>query len=608
MDSTPQFGNLPHQFSFRTSFLILSCLQQKTVVTLINNLYLCDLTKTTIPIFIIKTDKMVAPTKHFLSYLETSIKHNWNSPALSDYDGSLTFTYGEMAEKIARLHVLFTEGGIKKGDKIAICGRNSAHWAISFLAVTSYEAIAVSILPDFQPESIQTLVNHSDAKFLFAGPVVWNVLQSDTMPELIGIISLNDFELLESRTDKLTTAYTNWETAFSKKHPKKFSLKDISYPQDNLDEPALINYTSGTTSDPKGVVLSYRNISSNVQFGQDRIPNQAGWNMISMLPLAHMFGLTFEFVYQLAGGCHVYFLSKTPSPQVLMKAFTDVNPYMILTVPLVIEKIFKKTIFPVIHKPIMRILWYTPFIKNVIRKKVNEKLMAAFGGKLRYLIIGGAALNREVENCLKAIKFPYTVGYGMTECGPILGYEDWEQFEKRSCGKAVHRVEVRIDSKDEQRMVGEILVRGDNVMSGYYKNPEATAAIFTEDGWMRTGDLGVIDAEGNIFIRGRNKSMILGSSGQNIYPEEVEDKLNTMDYVIESVVVERDGQLVALVYPDLDAFKSEGAHKTIEEQMEQNRLHVNRLLPAFCRIKMIELVEKEFEKTPKRSIKRFIYK
>jgi len=551
---------------------------------------------------------MIAPTKHFLSYLETSIRQNWDCPALSDYDGSLTYTYSQMAEKIARLHVLFSESGLKKGDKVAICGRNSAHWAISFLAVTSYEAIAVSILPEFQPTSIQTLINHSDAKFLFAGPVVWNALEANLMPELIGIVSMNNFELLDSHTEQLSNAYKNWDAAYTNKYPKGFSSTDISYPQDNLDKPALINYTSGTTSDPKGVILSYRSISSNVQFGQDRIPNKAGWSMISMLPLAHMFGLTFEFVYQLAGGCHVYFLSKTPSPQVLMKAFTDVHPYMILTVPLVLEKIFKKTIFPVIHKPIMRILWYTPFIKNIIRKKVNEKLMGAFGGELRYLIVGGAALNREVENCLKAIKFPYTVGYGMTECGPILGYEDWDVFEKRSCGKAVHRVEVKINSNDQQKTVGEILVRGDNVMSGYYKNPEATSTIFTQDGWMRTGDLGVIDAKGNIFIRGRNKSMFLGPSGQNIYPEEIEDKLNNLPYIIESIVVERGDKITALVYPDLEAFKAEGTHKTIEEQMEQNRLHVNRLLPIFCRIKTIELVEKEFEKTPKRSIKRFLYK
>ena len=592
---------------FHTIIPLFTYLPIKLIAKSANKLYLCVLTYKTIRFFIIKLVTMAAPTKHFLSYLETSIKQNANCPALSDYDGDLTYTYAQMAEKIARLHVLFSTSGLRKGDKVAICGRNSAHWAISFLAVTSYEAIAVSILPDFQPESIHALVNHSDAKCLFVGPVVWNAIDVNAMPTLGGIISMNQFELLESRTDKLTHAYNNWENAFNEQYPKGFLALEVTYPQNNLDEPALINYTSGTTSDPKGVVLSYRSISSNVQFGQDRIPNKAGWSMISMLPLAHMFGLTFEFVYQLAGGCHVYFLSKTPSPQVLMKAFTDVHPYMILTVPLVIEKIFKKTIFPVIHKPVMRVLWYTPFIKNVIRKKVHEKLMGAFGGELRYLIIGGAALNREVENCLKAIKFPYTVGYGMTECGPILGYEDWDVFEKRSCGKAVHRVEVKIDSEDEQNKVGEILVRGDNVMSGYYKNPEATAAIFTEDGWMRTGDLGVIDAKGNIFIRGRNKSMILGASGQNIYPEEIEDKLNNMPHVIESVVVERNGQLTALIYPDLESFKTETNHKTIEEQMEQNRLHVNRLLPGFCHIKTTEIVDKEFEKTPKRSIKRFLY-
>jgi long-chain acyl-CoA synthetase len=547
-------------------------------------------------------------TIHYLSYLEHSIKSYWNEPSVSDFDSSYTLSYGELAEKIARLHILFQQSGLQKGDKIAICGRNCANWAVSFLAVSTYEAIAVSILPEFPTKSIHALVNHSEAKLLFAGSVVSKAINAEEMPNLIGIISMNNFELLKANTQQVENAYQQWENAFKEKYPNGLSIDEVSYPKDNMDDPAVINYTSGTTSDPKGVILSYRSLSSNVQFGQDRIPNKPGWSMVSMLPLAHMFGMTFEFVYQLAGGCHVYFLSKTPSPQILMKAFADVHPYMILTVPLVIEKIFKKTVFPVINKPIIRILWYTPFIKNVIRKKVYTKLMNAFGGKLLHLIIGGAALNRQVERCLRQIKFPYTVGYGMTECGPILGYEDWTQFKAKSCGKAVDRVVVRIDSERPTKDVGEILVRGENVMQGYYKNPEATKAVFTEDGWMKTGDLGIIDSEGNIFIRGRNKSMILGASGQNIYPEEIEDKLNTLPFVLESVVVERKGKLVALVYPENDTFTKENVRfKDIKEQMQHNIIRLNRMLPPFCRVTEIELVDKEFEKTPKRSIKRFMY-
>lgn len=551
---------------------------------------------------------MKKETTHYLSYLERSIKNYCNEPAVSDFDSSYTLTYGELAEKIARLHVLFEQSGIQKGDKIAICGRNSANWAVSFLAISTYEAIAVSILPEFTTESIHALVNHSEAKLLFVGNIVNETIKVENMPNLIGVILMNDFELVHVDNAQLEAAYKKWDADFNAKYPQGFSVDLISYPIDNMNKPAIINYTSGTTSDPKGVILPYRSISSNVQFGQDRIPNQPGWSMVSMLPLAHMFGMTFEFLYQLAGGCHVYFLNKTPSPQVLMKAFAEVHPYMILTVPLVIEKVFKKTVFPVIHKPIIRILWYTPFIKYVIRKKVYTKLMDAFGGRLLHLIIGGAPLNRQVERCLKQIKFPYTVGYGMTECGPILGYEDWRVFKAKSCGKAVHRIELRIDSTNPTKEVGEILVRGENVMEGYYKNPEATKAAFTKDGWMRTGDLGIVDAEGNIFIRGRNKSMILGPSGQNIYPEEIEDKLNILPYVMESVVVERKNMLVALVFPDNEAFKNENTHfKNMEEQMEHNLVRLNRMLPPFCRLTQIELVDKEFEKTPKRSIKRFMY-
>ncbi len=544
-------------------------------------------------------------SKHFFSFLEDTIKNHWDAPAMTDYETDFTMTYGEVAEHIAQLHLLFKEMGLQKGEKVALCGRNTVNWAISFLAVNTYEAVAVSILPDFHTDSIHALVNHSEASLLFVGPSVWEAIEAEKMPELKGIVSLKNFELIQAKTATVQQAFAIKDQLFGRYYPNGLQMQDVSYPKNNLDELAIINYTSGTTSAPKGVMLTHRSISSNVEFGQQRIPNQVGWNIVSMLPLAHMFGLTFEFLYQLAGGCHVYFLSKTPSPQILMKAFAETSPYMILTVPLVIEKIFKKTVFPVIHKPVMKVLWNIPGINRVLRNAVKKKLMTAFGGQLRYLIIGGAALNNEVENCLKQIRFPYTVGYGMTECGPLLGYEDWRHFEKTSCGKPVHRIELRIDSANPCKEVGEIQVKGDNVMLGYYKNTEATEAVFTKDGWMRTGDLGLIDKKGNIYIKGRSKSMILGSSGQNIYPEEIEDKLNNMPLVVESVVVERDEKLVAIVYPDFD---TESKEESINEVMEQNRLRLNKILPAFARVMKIELVKKEFEKTPKRSIKRFLYK
>jgi long-chain acyl-CoA synthetase len=547
-------------------------------------------------------------SKHFFSFLEDTIKNHWDAPAITDYETDFTMTYGELAEHIAQLHLLFKEMGLQKGEKIAICGRNSVNWAMSFLAANTYEAVVVSILPDFHVDSIHALVNHSEASLLFVGPSVWENLEAEKMPQLKSIVSLRNFELIQTKSAAVKQAFAIKDQLFGRHYPNGLQMQDISYPKNNFDDLAVINYTSGTTSAPKGVMLTHRSISSNVEFGQARIPNQVGWNIVSMLPLAHMFGLTFEFLYQLAGGCHVYFLNKTPSPQVLMKAFADTNPYMILTVPLVIEKIFKKTVFPVIHKPVMKVLWYTPGINLVLRNAVRKKLMTAFGGKLRYLIIGGAALNFEVENCLKQIRFPYTVGYGMTECGPLLGYEDWRHFAKASCGKPVHRIELRIDSANPYKEAGEIQVKGDNVMLGYYKNDEATEAAFTQDGWMRTGDLGLLDKRGNIYIKGRSKSMILGSSGQNIYPEEIEDKLNNLPLVVESVVVERDEKLVALVYPDFDAAGGESKEEAINEVMEQNRLSLNKLLPAFARIMKIELVKKEFEKTPKRSIKRFLYK
>ncbi len=539
--------------------------------------------------------------KHFLSYLETTIKKSWDAPAMTDIDSNMTYSYGDLAERIARLQVLFSEMGLKKGDKIAICGRNSSDWATTFLAVAAYEAVVVSIMPDFPAESVHSLVEHSEAKVLFAGPVVWKAVDIKKMPSLDAVISLEGFELMFSKQEKIANAYNNWNKNFEAKYPKGFLVEDIKYPTDNFDDLVLINYTSGTTSSPKGVMLTHKNISSNVQFGQENIPNQPHWNVVSMLPLAHMFGLVFECLYQLAGGCHVFFLSKTPSPQVLMKAFADVKPYMVLTVPLVIEKIFRKSVFPTIHRPLMRVLWYIPGIGRIIKNKVKEKVLNAFGGKLQYLIIGGAALNKEVELCLKAIHFPYCVGYGMTECAPLLAYQEWKGFKPRSCGKIVDRMEVKIDSKNPSRVPGEILVRGENTMLGYYKNQEATDEVLIEGGWLKTGDMGIIDRKGNIFIKGRCKNMILGASGQNIYPEEIEDKLNSLPGVVESIIVERDGKLVGLVYPDPEL-------KNAASVMEQNIIQLNKVIPTFCKISKIELVEKEFEKTPKRSIKRFMYK
>ena len=545
--------------------------------------------------------------KRFLDYFEDSIKTNWNAPALNDYDGTTAFTYGEMAEKIARLHVLFEQIGLKKGDKIALCGRNSSMWAIDFLAVTSYGGVAVAILSDFDSEGIQALVNHSDAKLLLAGPLVWEQLNPESMPNLIGILAIEELVILKSNQEQFEQGFNNWNSVFEAKYPQGYSSNDVHFERFDSELPVLINYTSGSTGSPKGVMLNWRSIDSNIDFSQRTIPNNSSDNLLSMLPMAHMFGLAIEILYQVAGGTHVTVLNKTPSPAVLMKALSEVKPYMMLTVPLVIEKIFKAKIFPAIHKPLVRILWYTPGINRLIHKKVYDQLMNAFGGHLRYLIIGGAALNHEVEKCLKTIKFPFCVGYGMTECAPLICYEDWTKFKLRTCGKAVDGIEIRIDSANPQREVGEILVRGDNVMMGYYKNQKATDAAFTADGWMRTGDLGVIDADAHLSIRGRSKSMILGPSGQNIYPEEIEGKVNNLPYVIESVVVEREGKLVALVYADTDKMKQELPGKTSDEVMEELRVRVNKLLPLFCRLSKLELVDKEFEKTPKRSIKRYLY-
>ena len=547
-------------------------------------------------------------TRHYLDFLQESVKNQWEMLALEDIDSENKYTFGSMATKIEELHVLFEALGIKPGDKIALAGRNCANWGVLFLAIETYKAVVVSILPDFTGEDIHRLVNHSEAILLFVGPNVKKKIDPAQMPGLMATIFMDEFSLV-SATKEAEKAFAKVPELFAKKYPNGIQPADINYPTDNIEDLALINYTSGSTGNPKGVMLSNLSLSGNVEFACERIPHQKGDRVLNMLPIAHMFGLTFEFLYQICCGSQVFFLTKAPTPTALMKAFAYVKPFMILTVPLVIEKIVKKSVMPKISTPMMRFMWRCPGLNKVVRAKVKEGLDKAFGGKLRYLIIGGAALNGEVERVLKDINYQYCVGYGMTECGPLISYEDWFRYAFHSCGKELPQCRVRIDSEDPYSKDGEIQVKGINVMMGYYKNEEATKAVFTKDGWMRTGDLGVLDKEGNIYIHGRSKNMILGASGQNIYPEEIEDKLNNLPCVVESIVLEREGKLVALVYPDNSPEgKKHLGDKTITALMEENRQTLNKELPQYSQISAIELVLEEFAKTPKRSIKRYLYK
>ena len=546
--------------------------------------------------------------KHYLDYLQNTIANKWDSLAMKDLDGNTSYTYGELANEIARLHTTFRELGIKEGDKIALCGRNCANWGLTFLAVETYKAVAVSILPDFTAEGIHTLVNHSEAKLLYCGPNVLKKIDAKEMPGLTAMVFMDDFSLRYAANEEVEKIYAGVGDAFKKEWPNGVTATDLNYPKDNHDDLALINYTSGSTGNPKGVMITHKNLSGNIDFAVKEIPHKSGDKVLSMLPIAHMFGLMFEFLYQVCDGAEVYFLTKAPTPSVLMKAFAQVHPFMILTVPLVIEKIIKGKVLPIINKPLMKVLWKTPGINTLLHKKVSNTLLQAFGGKLRYLIIGGAALNEEVEKCMHDMHFPYCVGYGMTECAPLITYEKWQKYLYRSCGKGIVGMELRIDSEDPTKKEGELQVRGVNVMAGYYKNEQATQETFTEDGWMRTGDLGIIDKDGNLFLRGRSKNMLLGPSGQNIYPEEIEDKLNSLPLVLESVVVQRDQKLVALVYPDTTpAGKKLQAGRNIFDVMEENRKELNKQIPQYSQVTAIEVVEKEFEKTPKRSIKRFLY-
>ncbi len=546
--------------------------------------------------------------QHYLTRLEKMIRSHWDGQALSDFRGE-SFTFGEMAARIEKFHILFEAAGIRKGDKIAVCARNSARWAVSFLASNTYEAVTVPILADFHPESINSLVDHSESRLLFTDTDLWNKLDPAKMPLLEGAVSVNDFSLLYSRGPKLEKAYAEMSGLFGKKYPEGFSASDVRYPADNWEKTALINYTSGTTSAPKGVMIRYDSLSSNIEFGIEYMPCSPGEKIVSMLPLAHMYGMVFEFLYPLCGGVTINFLGKAPTPSLLLGAMAELKPYLIITVPLVMEKIFKNSVQPVLKQPAMRVLVHIPLLNRVIFKKIHDKLMNAFGGQVRCIIMGGAALNPEVEAWFRKFRLPFTVGYGMTEGAPLFGYAPWTEFVPRSCGKKVDRIDVRIDSDDPQRKVGEIQVKGVNVMEGYYRNPEATVAAFTEDGWLKTGDLGVIDKDGNIFIRGRSKNMILSSNGQNIYPEELEAILNSQPYVVESVVVDRGSALVGLVYLDSEKMNQDGLdEEAVKNCLKEILASANKDLPSYSKISKLEVQDRPFEKTPKMSIRRFLYK
>lgn len=543
----------------------------------------------------------------FIAFIEESIKNNWDLDALTDYNGA-TLQYKDVARKIEKLHIMFEESGIQKGDKIALCGRNSSHWGVSFLATLTYGAVAVPILHEFKADNVHHIVNHSEARLLLVGDVVWENLNEGAMPLLEGVILMNDFSLLISRTEKLTYAREHLNEMFGQKYPKNFRKEHINYHQDHPEELAVINYTSGTTSYSKGVMLPYRSLWSNTQFAYEVLTLKAGDKTISMLPMAHMYGLAFEFIYEFCTGCHIYFLTRMPSPKIIFQAFAEVKPNLVVSVPLIIEKIIKKNVLPKLETPTMKLLLKVPIINDKIKNTIREHIIQAFGGNFIEIIVGGAAFNQEVEQFLKMIDFPYTVGYGMTECGPIICYEDWTKFKPGSCGKAAPRMEVKILSADPQNIVGEIVCKGPNVMLGYYKNAEATAEVIDKDGWLHTGDLGVIDAQGNVTIKGRSKNMLLGPSGQNIYPEEIEDKLNNLPYVAESIIVQQNDKLVGLVYPDFDeAFAHGLTTSDIERVIEENRIELNQSLPVYSQIAKIKIYPEEFEKTPKKSIKRFLY-
>lgn len=547
----------------------------------------------------------------FNSLIEQSIIKNWELDALTDYKGA-TLQYRDVARKIEKLHIIFQNSGIDKGDKIAICGRNSSNWAVVFLATLTYGAVAVPILHEFMPDQVHNIVNHSEAKLLFVGDMVAPTIQEEEMPHLEGILFIPDFSVLVSRSEKLTYAREHLNEIFGHKYPKYFRQEHVNYyKEESPEELLLINYTSGTTGFSKGVMIPTRALWSNYDFATGVLGDKVsrGDNIISILPMAHMYGMMFEFLFEFLIGCHIYFLTRIPSPAIIAQAFAEVKPAVIIAVPLVIEKIIRKKVFPKIQNNLMKLLLNMPVVSKKVNQKICEEVKNAFGGHFYEIIVGGAAFNQEIENFLHKINFPYTVGYGTTECAPIIAYSDYNDFVPGSCGKAVVHMQVEIESSDPQNIPGEIIVKGLNVMLGYYKNEEATNQVLDSNGWYHTGDLGIMDKDGNIFIKGRSKNMLLGSNGQNIYPEEIEDKLNSLALVGESIVLQREEKLIALVHPDMEEAESMGfSIDDIQKVMAQNLQTLNEMMPGYSKVSDIILHEEEFEKTPKKSIKRYLYK
>ena len=546
----------------------------------------------------------------FNSYIEKSIVLNWHRDALTDYQG-ITLQYHDVARKIEKLHILFENSGVVAGDKIAICGRNSAHWAVAFLATLTYGAVSVPIQHEFNAEQIHNIVNHSEAKMLFVGDVVAKIIESDVMPELEGIVYIPDYSLMTSRSERLSFAREHLNELFGKKYPKAFRKEHVNYHKDSAEELALINYTSGTTGFSKGVMLPYRSLWSNLDFCMSAIGTHVaqGSNTLSILPMAHMYGMAIEFFFPFCHGCHLYFLTRLPSPAIIAQAFSDVHPAIVISVPLIVEKIIRKKVFPLIQNNRMKLLLNMPVINKKVKQKICEHVYNAFGGNAYEVVVGGAPLNQEIESFLKSIDFPITVGYGSTESAPLITFSDKNDFVSGSCGTPVSNMEVRIDSSDSENIPGEIVTRGMNVMLGYYKNPEATAEVLDSDGWFHTGDLGTMSRDGHVFIRGRIKNMLLGANGQNIYPEEIEDKLNSMPMINESIIVQKENKFIALVHPDYDEAHNMGfTNEDLESIMEQNRQDINSTLPAYSKLSAIRIHESEFEKTPKKSIKRYLYK
>ena len=543
----------------------------------------------------------------FIALIEQSIKTNWYLNALTDYKG-ITLQYRDVARKIEKIHILLENAGIEKGDKIAICGRNSAHWTVTYLAVITYGAVVVPILHEFKADQVHNIVNHSEARLLFVGDQIWENLNEAAMPHLEGIIELKDFGVPVSRSEKLAYARDHLNEIFGHKFPCRFRPDDISYEKEKSEDLAIINYTSGTTVYSKGVKLPYRSILSDVLYCKEKIGLKAGDSVVSMLPLGHVFGMTFDFLYGFTAGAHLWFLTRMPSPKIIAESFAEIRPRVIACVPLIVEKIFKKNILPKVDNKLGKLLLHVPIISDKIKELIKQKAMEVFGGNFIEIIIGGAPINAEVEDILKMIDFPYTIAYGMTECGPIICHSHWTELKLASCGKVAARMEAKVLSPNPSAIAGELVCRGANLMLGYYKNEEATRQVIDTEGWLHTGDMATIDEDGNVFIKGRCKNLLLTSSGQNIYPEEIESKLNNMPYVSESLIILQQDKLVGLIYPDSDdAFAHGLSQSDLVRVMEENRLELNKQLPAFSQIARFKLYPEEFEKTAKKSIKRFLY-